>query len=159
MGRDKANKQPPSSQQKIDQFTTPAGQREEGDAASGGPAPDGVSAILQAIQASQSAVETKIGEVREDVGLVRQDLRNAVSRITEVETRVSQTENDLADLRSKVAQLQTRTGELHRRAEDAENRSRCNNLRFIGFPEGSPQGIGPAPPTGRPKTTNDCALL
>ncbi|KAJ1161340.1 hypothetical protein NDU88_001827 [Pleurodeles waltl] len=137
MGKDRENKQPPAFQQKIDKFTTPAGPRRDGETANRGPALDGVSAILQAIQSSQSAVETRIGEVREDMGLIRQDLRNAVRRITEVEGRVSQTEDELADLRTKVAQLQTRTSKLQRRAEDAENRSRRNNLRFVGFPEGA----------------------
>ncbi|KAJ1151198.1 hypothetical protein NDU88_003985 [Pleurodeles waltl] len=138
MGKDKASKHSSASQPKIDQFTAPASSRGGGDTPiESHTSPDGVNAILQAIQTSQLAGETKIGEVKEDVGLIRQDLRNAVGRITTVEARVSQTEDDLAELRTKVTQLLSRIGELHQRAEDAENRSWRNNLRFIGFPEGA----------------------
>ncbi|KAJ1140002.1 hypothetical protein NDU88_006363 [Pleurodeles waltl] len=139
-GRSRARKDQqaaPALQQRIDQFARQSASRTVDIPVPETTTAEGVSWILQAIQSSQLAIETKVGEVCEDVGLLRQDLRTAVGRITEVEGRVSQAEGDLVDLKVKVAQLQTCTGELHRRAEDAENRSRCNNLRFVGFPEGA----------------------
>ena len=92
--------------------------------------------ILTAIQASRSALETQIGGVQAEVSLVRQDLRNVVDRVTATEDRISELEDALAGMGAKMAKLESATGALAARAEDAENRARCNNLRFVGFPEG-----------------------
>ena len=135
MGKDKT---PASSQQpKMDRYTVSAqrSSSEVPNAAQTRPQPDRFTEILEAIQASRSALEGQIGGVQMEVALVRQDLRNAVDRVTEAEGRVSELEDTVKELRSTVSRLSSKTSELEFRAEDAENRARRNNLRFVGFPE------------------------
>ncbi|KAJ1118973.1 hypothetical protein NDU88_007160 [Pleurodeles waltl] len=82
--------------------------------------------ILQAIHASQMAVESKIYEVHVDVELLHQDLSNATGRLTESEEWLSTAEDEIAELKSKVSRLLSQSAELHNHAEDAENRSGHN---------------------------------
>ena len=93
--------------------------------------------ILTAIRESKEALEAKIGAVQEETGLLRADH-------TKLAERVSETESCLTSLRPTVTEVQQQMremrAELHRlrdRAEDAEGRSRRNNVRFLGFPEKS----------------------
>ena len=96
----------------------------------------GTDVILNAIKESKEAVERKVEEVRVDVSLLRQDLRGVADRVTEAETRISTAEDEITKLRSQVNQLLKSSAVLEDRAEDAENRSRRNNLRLVGIPEG-----------------------
>ena len=93
--------------------------------------------ILTAIRESKEVLEAKIGAVQEETGLLRADH-------TKLSERVSETESCLTSLRPTVVEVQQQMkemrAELHRlrdRAEDAEGRSRRNNVRFLGFPEKS----------------------
>ena len=136
MGKDKAGAQ--AQQYKMDKYTTSAGARKDEqkmpEEASGA---DKFAEILEAIQASRSALEGQIGGIQTEVSLVRQDLRNVVDRVTETEGRVSELEETVKELKTSVSQLEAKAGALEYRAEDAENRARRSNLRFIGFPEGA----------------------
>ena len=96
----------------------------------------GTEAILIAIKESKEAVERKVEEVRVDVSLLRHDLRGVADRVTEAEARISTAEDEITKLRSQVGQLLKSSAVLEDRAEDAENRSRRNNLRLVGIPEG-----------------------
>ena len=138
MGKDK-NAHPPA-QTRMDQFTRPgAGSRGTGAEMAPGE-PTGTSteteAILKAIKDSKDAVERKVEEVRVDVSLLRQDLRGVADRVTEAEARISTAEDEIIQLRTQVNQLIKSSAILEDRAEDAENRSRRNNLRLVGIPEG-----------------------
>ena len=92
--------------------------------------------IPLAIRESREAVEHKVEEVRIDVSLLQQDLRKVTDRVTKAETRVSTAEDELATLKTRFTQLLRSMAILEDMAEDAENRSRRNNLRLIGVPEG-----------------------
>ena len=92
--------------------------------------------VLVAIQASRVVLEGQIGGVQSKVSLVRQDFRNVVDLVTEAEGRVSELEDTVKELHATVQRLSAMVGALETRAEDAENRARWNNLRFVGFPEG-----------------------
>ena len=138
MGKDKIAH--PPAQTRMDQFTRPgAGSRGTGaEMAPGEPAGPSseTEAILKAIKESKDAVERKVEEVRVDVSLLRQDLRGVADRVTEAETRISTAEDEITQLRIQVNQLLKSSVILEERAEDAENRSRRNNLRLVGIPEG-----------------------
>ena len=136
MGKDK-NAQ---AQTKMDQFTKPSSSsRGNGEATTPvGPTDTlaGTETILSAIRESREAVERKVEEVRVDVSLLRHDLRGVAERVTEAESRISTAEDEIVTLRSQVNQLLKSSAILEDRAEDAENRSRRNNLRLVGIPEG-----------------------
>ena len=93
--------------------------------------------ILQAIQDTKSSLESKIDAITLDVGLLRADHRKLVSRVASVETNLSELQPTTRDLQHTVKRLATEVHVLQRRAEDAEGRSRRNNVRFMGFAEGS----------------------
>ena len=143
MGKDKALKHP--QQAKMDKYavSTKKPVALEADTASNSD-PDKLSEILAAIQASRLALEGQIGGVQTEVLLIRQDLRNVVDRVTDAEGRLSEMEDTIKELKSTVQKLSTTTGTLEFRAEDAENRARRNNLRFVGIQEGIE---GPNPET------------
>ena len=86
---------------------------------------------------------TKIEEVQLDVSLIRQDFDKIRSRVTEAERRLGEAEDMIVDHDSSIRALQSKVRALEYRAEDAENRSRRNNLRIVGLPEGV-EGRAPA---------------
>ncbi|KAJ8256711.1 hypothetical protein COCON_G00188630 [Conger conger] len=51
-------------------------------------------------------------------------------------------EDNLQDLTQRIKQLEKDNAHLKERAEDAENRSRASNLRFISVPEKSEDVLG-----------------
>ena len=136
MGKDKPNANP--QQPKMDRFTTTVPRRQASPDASAEKNPDSdkLAEILAAIQTSRQALEGQIGGVQAEVSLIRQDLRNVVDRVTETEGRVSELEDTVKDLKSNLQRVTAVAGRLEFRAEDAENRARRNNLRFVGFSEG-----------------------
>lgn len=70
------------------------------------------------------------------MGLIRQDLDKIRSRITVAEQHVGAVEDTVTDHEASIRSLQTKVRALEYRAEDAENRSRRNNLRIVRLPEG-----------------------
>ncbi|XP_041659596.1 uncharacterized protein LOC121520290 [Cheilinus undulatus] len=56
-------------------------------------------------------------------------------QVNELEHRVSSNEDDITDLARRVKVLEKENTDLKAWVEDAENRSRRSNLRFIGIPE------------------------
>ena len=91
---------------------------------------------MAAIQSSREVLEGRIGEVRSDVILLRQDLRNVADRVTDTDTKISELEDTVSTLRKEASTAHALVKEVAWRVEDAENRARRNNLRFVGFPEG-----------------------
>lgn len=102
----------------------------------GGPAPPSDTAsILQAIHVFRESLEGRIAEVHSEVTLLCQDLRKVSDRVTEAEHRISELEDTTQVTRKDVAGLVSSVAEVAWRVDDAENRARRNNLRFVGFPE------------------------
>ena len=93
--------------------------------------------ILQAIQDTKTSLESKIDAITLDVGLLRADHKKLVTRVATVETELSDLHPATKDLQHTVKRLASEVQGLQRRAEDAEGRSRRNNVRFVGFAEGS----------------------
>lgn len=106
--------------------------------------PPGIPEVMAAISSCQAAVATcqttlttKIEAVQLDVGRLRQDLDKIRSRVTEAEQRVGVVEDTVSGHEASIRTLTTRVKVLEYRAEDAENRSRRNNIRIVGLPEGA----------------------
>ncbi|KAJ1116278.1 hypothetical protein NDU88_004494 [Pleurodeles waltl] len=85
--------------------------------------------ILAAIQGSRVALEGKIETVAVEVNLIMAYLRK-VSNKTKVGLQV-----EVGGLRKQMAQAISTVGRLDARLEDAEGRSRQNDIRLLGFPE------------------------
>uniref|UniRef100_A0AAY4D8Z2 Uncharacterized protein n=1 Tax=Denticeps clupeoides TaxID=299321 RepID=A0AAY4D8Z2_9TELE len=66
--------------------------------------------------------------------------RTSTKRITEAESRVSHTEDEVVELHNKIAALEKAVQSLSEKAEDAENRSRRDNIRIVGLKEGAEGG-------------------
>lgn len=103
----------------------------------------GIPEVMAAISYCQSILTSKIEEVQMDVGLIRQDLDKIRTRVAETERRVGDVEYTVTDHAVSIRALQTKVRALEYRTEDVENRSRRNNLRLVGLPEGV-EGRSPA---------------
>ncbi len=77
---------------------------------------------LNIIQRATTAVESKIAEI--------------TTRIGDVERRLDFLEDANKALENNPPATKTEVEQLRRKIDDLENRSRRNNLRFVGFPEG-----------------------
>ena len=91
--------------------------------------------ILQAIQDTKTTLETKIDTVALDLGILRADHRKLAERVTELESGSLTVQPTIHQLQKEVRDMAVDVGALQRRAEEAEGRTRRNNIRFVGFPE------------------------
>ncbi|KAJ1189108.1 hypothetical protein NDU88_005859 [Pleurodeles waltl] len=91
--------------------------------------------ILQAILDTKITLEAKIGSVTEDLNILRTDQHALADRVSELERDTVAIPRSVEDLQSQLVHLSTEVDSLKRRAEDAEGRSRRNNIRMVGFPE------------------------
>ncbi|KAK7907598.1 hypothetical protein WMY93_016210 [Mugilogobius chulae] len=86
-------------------------------------------AILTEIKASLAPINSSIVEVNAKLDAFE-------PRITEMETYLSDHSDRIDSLEKRVDHLEKERGELRTKVEDLENRTRRNNLRVIGLPEG-----------------------
>lgn len=109
--------------------------------------------LLQSMLDSLSAdICTKIdalsGSLRAEISAVRQELFSAITPIQqslvsqaetvrELERSATDHATQLTELQSTVAKLELQTKHLEEKCEDLEARSRRNNVRIFGIPEGS----------------------
>lgn len=91
--------------------------------------------IMAAIAACQTALMTKIDDLQTDITRLRYDMDKVRDRTTEAERRLGEVEDSAHATSTTVSVLQQQVETLQARAEDAENRSRRNNVRLIGLPE------------------------
>ena len=94
-------------------------------------------AVLVAIDQSRSSLENKIDTVAADLSLLHADHRKLVDKVNEAERVLTQLQPEVKTLDESVQSLLERVRFLEGRAEDAEGRSRRNNIRVVGVPEGS----------------------
>ncbi|KAJ1209137.1 hypothetical protein NDU88_004515 [Pleurodeles waltl] len=141
----------------MEQYTTPvaphwwpAGLEVSGDAA-GAPLSAGEPSraeLLAAIQGSRVALEGKIETVAVEINLLRADLRKVSDKVKVAEGSIAELQSEVGTLQSQVAQATSTVGRLEARLDDAEGRSRRNNVRLLGFPE---RAKGSAVAPGRPE--------
>ncbi|KAJ1082321.1 hypothetical protein NDU88_002489 [Pleurodeles waltl] len=90
--------------------------------------------VLQAILDTKTSLETRIDTIATDVTLLRADDRKLADRVEETESSLAALCPTVQDLHSQLKQMQLDLTALHARAEDAECRSRRNNIKLVGFP-------------------------
>lgn len=97
--------------------------------------------IWEAIQQSKAEmtahIDTKLSSVQTMLNNIQGSLSTLNDQITELVQRVSGNEDNVEDLTKRVAALEKENSYLRERVDDAENRSRANNLRFLLVPESS----------------------
>lgn len=98
---------------------------------------DRFQALMLAIAGCQNTLTAKIDTLQMEFGLLRRDMDKMRDRMTEAERRIGDSEDAIHDNRASIHTLQAKVKILESRAEDSENRSRRNNLRLVGLPEGA----------------------
>lgn len=98
---------------------------------------DHFQALMQAITECKTTLTEKIDFLQTDFGLLCRDMDKVRGRLGEAERRVGESEDSIRDHHATLDTLQVRIKALESRAEDSENRSRRNNLRVVGLPEGA----------------------
>ncbi|XP_069057755.1 transmembrane protease serine 9-like [Pleurodeles waltl] len=91
--------------------------------------------LLQAILDIKTTLEGKIDSLALEVNLLRVDQCKLADRVSTNETSIAKVRPDIIALQSQLHSLETEVTALKRRAEDAEGRSRRNNIHFVGFPK------------------------
>ncbi|KAJ1112528.1 hypothetical protein NDU88_000791 [Pleurodeles waltl] len=91
--------------------------------------------LLAAIQCSRVALEGKIETVVVEVNLFRADLRKVFDKVKLAEGSIVELQTEVGALRKQMVQVTSTVRRLEARLEDAEGRSRQNNVRLLGFPE------------------------
>lgn len=97
-------------------------------------------ATLQKISSELTSLE----DIRRTTASVESKLSSLISRMGEVEKRVEWLEDTEKQMKAKLEAnpiaTKSEVDELRDKLEDMENRSRRNNLRFVGVPEGKESG-------------------
>ncbi|KAJ1192956.1 hypothetical protein NDU88_002262 [Pleurodeles waltl] len=87
--------------------------------------------ILQAIQDTKTTLETKIDTISQEVNLLHADTRKLADRVDDTESSLATMQPTVQDLQTQMSQLRMEVSSLHCRAEEAEGRSRRNNVGFV----------------------------
>lgn len=90
-------------------------------------------ALLKEISESQ---EHKLNAIQSATLAVEAKLSDIATRLNNVESRIDFLEDAHQALETNPPATQTEVEILRQKLDDLENRSRRNNLRFVGFPEG-----------------------
>lgn len=82
--------------------------------------------------------ETLTNAIMTSIQSLQDELAKHDTRLDEAEQRISTLEDDTATTHARLASLLTENRRMAEKLDDLENRSRRNNLRFIGLPERIP---------------------
>lgn len=93
--------------------------------------------IMDTIKSCHAALSTQIETIRVDFALLKDDVQKVRQRVTQTEHRISAVEDDLNPLMIHVRDLSADNKAQEAKLGDIEDRLRRNNLRFLGFPEGT----------------------
>lgn len=92
-------------------------------------------AIQQLKAEMVSHLSAKIDPIQETLQTIQTSLSTLGDHVSTLEQRVSTNEDDLVDLKKRIESLEKDNTYLRDKVEDAENRSRAHNLRFLHVPE------------------------
>lgn len=93
--------------------------------------------ILAAIGAMKDEFSTRFDGIGTAIGDIQKEMSEFTERMSQVELRTSRTEDDVASLQAKVNALEAKQKTMEDKLLDLETRSRLNNLRLVGLPEGA----------------------
>lgn len=103
--------------------------------------PDANKFLLDALQQLKSEMvshfDAKMDDLQTKLNKIDISLSTLGEHISELEQRVGSNEDNISDLARRISELEKDNAYLREKVEDAENRSRSNNLRFIHIPEKS----------------------
>lgn len=97
---------------------------------------------INACNHSLGSLGEQMKGIKEELTLVRQDLKMITERVTEVEKRISLIEDDLLPMKQEAKIWREKIEKLTGKVDEMENRLRRDNVRVVGFPEGS-EGLDP----------------
>lgn len=83
-------------------------------------------------------LDARFTELKTAITLATKQIQSNTNRIIELEQRQSTSEDSIATQQTTIQNQQTMIQTLQDKLDDLENRSRRNNLRFIGIPESIP---------------------
>ena len=87
-----------------------------------------------------SHIDAKIDSLGSSLKKIDDSLHMLGDQVNEIQQRVSSNEDDITELVKRVKVLKKENTDLKSWTEDAENRSRRSNLRFVGIPERAEAG-------------------
>ena len=91
---------------------------------------ENLSSIKTELQAVKSELSQSITNIQSEVNTLK-------CTVGEMETSLSTCTDDVAELQAKVDNMAAELARLDNKCEDLEARSRRNNIRILGIPEGS----------------------
>lgn len=91
--------------------------------------------ILKEIKDTRSALETQIGTISVGLNLLKADHKNLSEKVKANKLALDDLIPQHTLHQSNIAQLQNQIKGLQDRVDDAEGRSRRNNIRILGLPE------------------------
>lgn len=94
-------------------------------------------AILQTKTDIYAYIDAKIAPIQASIEKIQGSMSIISDQINTLEQRVSSNEDNVEDLTKRVKLLEKENIYLRAKVDDAENRSRACNLRFINIPEKS----------------------
>ncbi|KAJ1140068.1 hypothetical protein NDU88_006429 [Pleurodeles waltl] len=103
---------------------------------------DNLDTILKEIRDSRQAIENKLGMITMEINIIKDDQTKLSDRLKQRESTVAEILLTHNDNKNAIERLQQQMEILQERVEDAEGRSRRNNIHIIGLPEGK-EGSNP----------------
>ncbi|KAJ1193758.1 hypothetical protein NDU88_003054 [Pleurodeles waltl] len=97
---------------------------------------DKLDTILQEIRDSRQAIENRSNMITTDMNIMKDDQAKLSDRLKQTELTVADILPTHNDNKNAIAKLQQQMEALQERIEEAGGRSRRNNIRIIGLPEG-----------------------
>ncbi|KAJ1084298.1 hypothetical protein NDU88_004450 [Pleurodeles waltl] len=97
---------------------------------------DKLDTILKEIRDSRQAIENRLDMITTDMNIMKDDQAKLSDRLKQTESTVADILPTHNDNKNAIVKLQQQMEDLQERIEDAEGRSRRNNIRIIGLPEG-----------------------
>ncbi|KAJ1117729.1 hypothetical protein NDU88_005926 [Pleurodeles waltl] len=86
--------------------------------------------VLQAVLDMNTSLEGKIDSVVLEVNLLRIDQRKLAERVATTVSALERAQPAIIEMKAQIQRMENDIGSLQCRAEDAERRSRRNNVRF-----------------------------
>ena len=84
-----------------------------------------------------SHFDAKIGQIQTSLTSIEGKLSTLGDKVEELEQRVSSNQDNITELEERVIKLEKDNAYLLEKMDEAENRSRASNLRFLHVPERS----------------------
>ncbi len=92
--------------------------------------------IISAITNMREDFSVQFTGIMSAIQEVKQEVKDFSNRLTTAEQWISDTEDQVSGLQYTVDTLQQQVKTFGEKLEDQENRSRRNNVRIVGLPEG-----------------------